>query len=901
MSNSFQQSSKDSDIETVYKQGNTIKKVSIHRESYTDILNSSGSPDVTVYPDHIQFQTTYPNTILQNKILISNSGIRTEEISISVQGDPQFTISQSHISLPPGGTYALIATFKPMDVALYSASIAFDGRFPKTIPLTGHCIPSPLEIPPPQSNFWVFTSSANKKVIQFTNKSCVHNLSVVTATDCPAFSVMPSSFEIAAASTADITVTYDPAKPLTPRPTLTVQCPQSGDSISVPLSVTAARPVIVVDFGQTLINNAVTKGINLGRAEAAPNVPWPFALTSEGEIQQNMEFQFLSGSPGEFTSLIKLTNCDLSLRGKAVLPPFSITTNPLTIHNNTGGNMRFRLKGVGVQLSASDLMVPANSSFELTSKPVAGFRGKGGIRVEWNVDGKTMSDEVEINPINEISESSRTELDVKSLTGSSSISMKPSSVQASQELQVPRGLVSFTNSAKDSLIEYESEVPLTITTPKFIQILEQKRNGARFKAIKEGFGFIEMSNGFDTSKVPVMCVENHSKLIVPEKVKLESAARRFVGSIIIRNEGRREGFVTFTAADDSEDVSISPGAAIIKGGASKRFEVSAPGSTHVIAYYCDELIRQVKRVSNPKDYLATCVPSEYELPETAREVIQACKRREVSQLFKSSIESTDIKFIAVDRQAESFTLSPKQIDIKEGDSRAISLINMSPDAEQFEVTADSPFVMVQPLNGTVPSYGSIALNVSLLRQVDSRITVSCAGQTLIANIGNPLQPPSPFKWRNGEKVTNASHQNQNQKQKQRGKNVSSDQYDDDYDYDYDENPKQPKQTPPTSPEQRSLVVPENILLTFPKARIGMLRRASLRVMNHSRNVSHVTVSTEAPFRAPITSFSVDPSSFVLVPVHFTPLEEGKYSSKIVFRTNNGSVASVSLEGECNDE
>lgn len=319
-----------------------IQQRTIQQQTEIKYVNQVSLPDVTIYPTNIHFKTTYPNKSLQSKIIISNGGKQNETFNVSIKGDREFSISTNKIELIPGETQSLVITFSPRKVSLFNASLILEGRTSIVAPITGHCITSPLEYPLFKSASWCFPKKNTEKLITFSNNSLSESLHVILATNCPAFSVSPSQFDIVPSSSFDISLSFNPSEQLANPATISIQCSQSGDSTTIPLTIAPKREKILVDFGTISVGRKIKQTLNLKHSQLAPIVQWPFGMENispNGMPQSTMIFSFTARQVGDFRSKVSLTDFDLEFKATAVDPPYRIKIpskfpqHPLKIQN----------------------------------------------------------------------------------------------------------------------------------------------------------------------------------------------------------------------------------------------------------------------------------------------------------------------------------------------------------------------------------------------------------------------------------------------------------------------------------------------------------------------------------------------------------------------------------------
>jgi hypothetical protein len=359
----------------------------------------SSLSDITIFPPKVHFHTTFPNIAKHQKLVLANGGLTTESFTILLRGNPQFTVSTHTITLEPGSTTSLIVTFTPHITSLYNGTLIFQSANSILVPLTGHCVPSPLEFPPPDHQFWTFTKRATEKVFELKNTSLSLTLSVVLATNISPFEVIPRTVDIPPASETEVRITFSPVLPMSMEPALSIQCSQSGDSIVIPLRVTAPKPVITVDFGFVSVGNKRVEKVVLKKPQIVPTVAWPFSVESaEGPLKE-MFFAFSPEEAGHFRNRITVEEVILSLVGVGVDSPYRISvpegfpSTPIIIRNISDGMVVLQLSvSVGFSISPKQLELRPNQSQNVK---INGLAQPGlTIQVEWvTEDGHQVIDE----------------------------------------------------------------------------------------------------------------------------------------------------------------------------------------------------------------------------------------------------------------------------------------------------------------------------------------------------------------------------------------------------------------------------------------------------------------------------------------------------------------------------
>ena len=889
---------------TVIKGKNQKSNITIQKETIS-LLNSTDSPSISIYPPKLIFPQIYPHSLVQKKILIPNSGMEIEEFTVNLTKGTPFSVPVTNISISPGQTYATLVTYNPKEVGIYNAMLVFDGKVQLSVPLSGTCVQSPLEIPPPSSDKWIFTSNETEQIIEFTNKDLAKSLSVICATDCQAFTVYPMHFEIASASSANVTIRYDPRKPVTKNPSLTIQCSQSGDSIVIPLTIAPPKPTIVVDFGKSVVNQVLTQTIQISSTNETPIVALPFSYVDNPDSPPNeMTFEFISSTPGDFQCLVKLHNLNIQLKATAIEQPFSLKIpptfpkKPFFIHNTSDANISVSLSGKGLIFSKKSFNIPANSIEAVSAEINGSFDGK--INVQWESKDGKFNNELSLQPT-ETTELLETEsiIPTSSFQSKSEIKKPPSRFDL-EPMTVETPFVLFPSGSNKFNLLIKGDQNFTIMAPSCIKVpsnyAPNQEIPIQVLSDENIFTTLEVSNDIDTISIPVISLNQKSNINIPENLKLTQLGQNYSGQLVLQNNGPRSAFVAFTAQpNSSEDVTVDPLCAIIEPNSKQIFDITSTGKTSIIVYSCDELIRQMRTIVSPNDYFAKCIENNNdELSNTAKNVIKMCGKKDILNLFKKNMNK-NILSLETKGEKELITFTPEKLVFLGNEAKIANIINMSSKDQKFTISSSSPFVCIEPLSGIVPAYSSFSLKISLLRMIDASLTIKCGNTVIDASI----------ICNSRDKTTSATIRSQTSPQKESDEYTEEEEYVDNMKILPSKNRtlkhEQKKTKIETIQRKSSLVVNENTTLEFPLCRPGTLRRAQLKIANKSKHAIEVNAKCDLPFSCPVSTFTIEGRSFVLFPVHFTPMDEGNYSAELILQTDNERSVHVQMTGECRNQ
>lgn len=387
-----------------------VKFNSSQQASNSFNYSRNAMPEIGIYPSSIVFHNTFPNIPVQQKVIITNSGNQEEKFKIYIQGNSEFSVSTTDVQIPQGGTYAFIVSFKPEVVSLYNGSLIIEGRTSRSISITGHCIPSPLEFPEPESPVWIFPKIKSSKSIEIANKSLSMSLSVTLATNCLAFTVRPNALQIPPSSTSEINLTYDPQLSGCSQPQIFIQCDESGDSADIPLTFSTPKPKIEVDFGIVSLGIHSVQVLKLKTPSIPPTIPWPFTLENlshDNEPQRKFVFGFTPREVGDVRTSVQLIDYDVELRALAVDPPYrlkipqSFPSKPFSIQNISDNMLRLQFNVIpdvyGLDFTKAKLRPSQSAEYHIFLHERTKSKDNLILQIYWKyIDGRIVCDNHEI-------------------------------------------------------------------------------------------------------------------------------------------------------------------------------------------------------------------------------------------------------------------------------------------------------------------------------------------------------------------------------------------------------------------------------------------------------------------------------------------------------------------------
>lgn len=289
------------------------------------LLNKSCPPDISVSPQYIKFSPTFHNIEQEEKITLSNGGAIPEHFKISITGDDVFEVSENYVEIQPGENKLLILSFFPTKVDLFQASLILEGRTSFVIPVIGHCIPSPLEYPPPESDAWEFGRKPSTKSIKFHNKNISLTLDITLKIDCNLFKISHEKLVLPPLKAVEVTISFTPTNVMADLdPILRIECPQSGDNFDIPLRIQSPHSRIQLMFGTIIAGKAAYSEMEMNRPYVIKSIGWPFKFESEVSDESLAVFGFYPSKAGHFSCVVEMGKFDIELVGDAINSPYEV-------------------------------------------------------------------------------------------------------------------------------------------------------------------------------------------------------------------------------------------------------------------------------------------------------------------------------------------------------------------------------------------------------------------------------------------------------------------------------------------------------------------------------------------------------------------------------------------------
>lgn len=969
-----------------------LNSVSHIEKTESEVVSRSLLPELTVFPLSVKFPTTFPNVTLQQKLIVSNGGAEDEDVLVTLKGDPEFAVNVETMVIPGGETLSFIVSFAPKEVNLYNGTLIIEGRDSVVVSLAGHCIPSPLEIPPPQSELWTFPNVKTERSFSLRNKSLSLSLRVVLATTGSAFTVIPQEIEIPPASSSEITLAYRPGGDIGAFPALAIQCLQSGDSLSIPLKLGEKKRVVVLDFGATSVGSSVKRVLNFEEERAPPRLSYPFSC--ENGTRSSFVIVMCAKQADHFESQIDMGDLILKLIGKVVEPSYHLTVSPgfpadpLTIQNIWDDNLRLSLSAEPFELNTSTVELRRNEIRQVRLEPVNTV-GKVPttmtLVIKWEDElMEEVVDSYDI-PIREhVSSQFLEEMDIDLDLSTSSDDLNVSHGYSKRNMTASSSLLLFprvSSPCKSVDLTISSAESYSLKSPEWMEIQGDRRPGGRLELYVSSIpssvvsGSLTARTSSSSLTIPVIAYRGCSRIVMDKSIEMtEVSATQYSATLSVQNTGGRLGFVVFTQPDENEfRVRVSPMAAVVppNESISIKFVVFSPlkdsFSIPVVAHTGDEILRQMVDVVAPSDFFSTVfadVDVDDEISAFSTK-IENCKPQELLSVFRKHLKTSQLALNSPEKvfTFKQVTVSPSQIEFFGKDPVKLSILNLSPMNLDFVVTPRSSGLAIAPLTGVAAPYGETAITVQMIRPETTSIEIQCGTEHFVIPVSQMIPGrfsvearddhlPVPQResrkamefTRNGGFSVDVSALNfetchfgtslhksfllSNDEEIPMVVDISSSNpavficrrsmtipargevsveiefrpdtfglFEESLTIENDDNQLVLSLSGQTN-EDSEVESPAQNELRFPGCQPGAIRRAKIRVANRNSRRAVMSLSLTPPFFCSYPEFEVDPQSYVLVPIRFTPMELGSFEGLLTIKSSTGSVTQIRLMGTC---
>lgn len=700
------------------------------------------SNTISCFPEKVEFSGIYSNSISYQKILLINTGIKSENLSLHLEADNSpFSINSTDLSIEAGSSKSVVISFHPLKPKDYSTKLIIHGKTRIDVTIFGTCKLSPIGIPSEKDRVW---SHFNKKLlssyIPITNKSPNETFLVEFSTNCPtSFTVIPESLELEPNSSEHITIRYNPKQPLSKSPNFYFKCEATGDLISRSLKVLSLS---FIDFGPILVGKNSIKHSEFTNIEQGQiSIKEPFSVNSEGI------FTFAPIEKGVFSQTVVIENTQLELLGEGVTMPFTFNPDNMRVRNDINEPI-----SLSFSLNSKNLIIPEEAEilpnawtflnfdrkFSSTLTIVYHYTSKNNSVHDFNFKFEIPKEKSPIKPKKEKEKPKMIEKQDLLFPETDSIITHPS-------------FLSFMRSETESTFivtgvdHFEADGPSWLRFPLEVEVdapITVQLNNNNDDIICDKI--IIQNESSIAHELPIIGYQGSSEIICVDKSVLTYALDdHYITQIEVHNSGDIPAFVTFTASNKTEhNVKVHPSAAIIKADESQNFDFivdSRPESglsVPIVLYSCDEIMREIRSLFFTDDFFNS------EIPINTKDISQIkvllkrnnqIKKKEVNSLFKKMLFSKEIELYTFTKNATSLkrlTVFPLEIEGFVNDSNKLSIINMSSTPIPIQIFSHNRGVFVSPTNAVIKAYSEISVNVKLILEIEALIRIEYEDDTI---------------------------------------------------------------------------------------------------------------------------------------------------------------------------
>lgn len=551
--------------------------------------------NIDIFPTTVQFQPQYPRKTGNFTLTISNPSTINKKVGISLNGDTEFSVPNSIIDVEAGSIYSLVLIFHPKKIGTYKTTLKLESvdNTPCFVVIEGKCIKSPLKIHEDLIRQFKFSKINNICTFTVFNRSTKTNLHVYLSSNSKNFSVDLQNLEIEPVSSQDCQITFNGDHNIEEYPELNVQCTETGDSYSIPLTIAEMKNIVTVDFGNFCIGKQKSLKVHLDNTKLKNQPKHPFSIANIG--YRDIDFIFANDKIGEYEQMLEFENFYLTLKGKTCKPFYSVKIkedNAMIMTNETD-EMQVCIISYSKDFENSSMV----TFMENEKKEI--FINQENLYLSYTEGTETIYDEFHFD-LDKIDDEEDIENENDTISNEEILNLSPQKTKKSRKLfidffQITKEKPNIAAKKLDSKI---------VSRPNWITY-EKKSNNYQFyvEQLPQPC-IIDKMICKDSFEVPIIAYEEFSDIEIVVDGKLERMKDgKFYATAEVINHGLRQGFCFFVCKNQ-KNVYASPSALVIEGGRKKtvQFIVNDEIDKDVeIKFYAgDEILRQICSYYDPK-------------------------------------------------------------------------------------------------------------------------------------------------------------------------------------------------------------------------------------------------------------------------------------------------------------
>ncbi|OHT01209.1 hypothetical protein TRFO_32039 [Tritrichomonas foetus] len=414
---------------------------------------------ISAFPEIATFPPTYRGVFSHFTLFILNPFSTMQTVNLSLDSNSCFSVASNEINISPGIVYSLIITFISDEVGQFETELIVTSESSTiTVPLKAKCIPSPLVFDDEEITSCQFSMAKTSLVFNIANRSLVKSLHVLFDFDSASFSITPPSIDLPPFSICPIEIKYDINMnfDFSSAPNFHIQCSESGDSISIPLTIIRPNTSGMIEFGCVPICTRQFKQINYSENKIyldyneAPELALPFSYQLLNDVDKNEEeeeefdnlisgnslnndetgentkeqlrrnslskrnnkydhendnimFSFYSEVPGDFNDTVQFGPLKFTLHAIAVVPPFRIkavddVSSQVILENTSNEKRSYYISFTNIfdRKHATKISLLSGASEKIDTLKSNGF-----LYVRWRENDQKVTQQIEL-PRNDI-------------------------------------------------------------------------------------------------------------------------------------------------------------------------------------------------------------------------------------------------------------------------------------------------------------------------------------------------------------------------------------------------------------------------------------------------------------------------------------------------------------------
>ncbi|EAY22075.1 hypothetical protein TVAG_457100 [Trichomonas vaginalis G3] len=878
----------------------------------------------------------FPRESTQHDLRFTNDSVSLElPVKLSVNTD-LFLLSAEDFIIPPKKQVMVSLHFTP-----HSSMLDLDPVLSITCDVTGDKVQIPLNIAPPQS----------KKILNFgvgiIGKPLFHEIETTSVYQIPAVP-WPFAFEQDYSDETLAVISFSSPKAGTFSGTIElcgIEYQLNATAIPVPYEITIPRKFPKEPFAFKNISgsyaafnlNPLSSNyiLNINKFDLRPN--------------QVIEINMISKTPSDEASLTIEIKCEIN--DKTVTDNFAIRTTGVPSFIDVSQKSKItEADEADLLASKSEILSPGRA------KPVSMIKSVTGSILYEKQSQRSKLSQSSILSSSMIEESpAKTPAKLENHNESPNKNESGSLISNDKNVKTKTSLIAFPQISKETPASYQLTVScqseFELEAPSWIQINQDRlESGSPILMVADSLMtsalFSSVSVRPDDGSpldIPVIAYRGKANFVYDEIAEFQGGKV----TVEVRNEGTRSGFIAISQAEEPGfDLTVSPVCAVIPAGGSKKFDFfageNAPEEFEVSAqiYTGDEILRQLRNAVKPEGFFYTLFAKTRAKDELApfRGKIKLLRTSSLVSLFKQHLERSLLTLKRGNPLKQNYGILPSTVELNGNTSGKFAITNFTKKAVSFSALPMKAAIIVSPTSGRISAQSDATITVTMSEQGQGDIDVTVGEEKFTVQVTQKNmiydKPPTAFTIGSKELDFGLMNQGENKQLEIPITNFTSQKIVVDVeclDGKHSEDFEFASSISIPALSESSLVVEytarhtslssaflklsfndteynvkmfgrafvvRQTALEFPHVGVGGSKIARVKVANKTDRIVRVLCDSSAPFFFVERDFIIEPKSFVLCPVKFSPAVPGKYEGTGEIRSEAGTLTHIVFSGIC---